>query len=54
MLCNDAPLIAQRIWHNVLSPQFPNAASSVNLLKAHSLLGEHLIFFSMIFKLCRV
>ena len=34
MLCNNVPPTVQRFEHNVLSPEFPGAASSLNLMEA--------------------
>ena len=45
MVCNSVPLTVQRFEHNALSPEFPGAVSSLNLLEFHSLFGEYLIFF---------
>ena len=45
MLCNNVPLTAQRFEHKLLSPEFPGAVSSLNLLKARSLFRNYLIFF---------
>ena len=45
MVSDNVPLIVQRSEHNTLSPEFPDAASSLNLLEAPYLLGEYLIAF---------
>ena len=38
MLCNNVPLTVQRFEQNALSPAFPGAVSSLNLLEVSSLL----------------
>ena len=45
MLFNNVPLTVQRFERNALSPEFPVAVSSLNLLEAPSLFREYLIFF---------
>ena len=43
LLCNNVPLISQRIDLNVLLPEFPGVVSPLNLLKAPSIFREYLI-----------
>ena len=50
MAYQNVPLTVQRFEHNALSPEFPGAVSSLNLLEAPSFLREYLIVFSMVFK----
>ena len=50
MLCDNAPLTAQQVGHNFVSPKFPAALSFLNLLEAPSLFGEYVILFPMILK----
>ena len=46
MVCNNNILqTVQRFGHNALSPEFPDAVSSLNLFEAPSLLREYLIIF---------
>ena len=45
MACNNAPLTLKQFEHNALSPEFPGAASSLNLLEPLSLFKEYLIVF---------
>ena len=42
MLCNNVPLTVQQFEHNTLSPEFPGAVSSLNLLEASCLFREYL------------
>ena len=42
VLCNNVPLNVQRFEHNALSPAFPGAVSSPNLLEASCLFREYL------------
>ena len=42
MVCNNVPLTVQRFEHNALSPEFPGAVSSLNLLEASCLFREYL------------
>ena len=42
MLCNNAPLTVQQFNHNALSPEFPGAVSTLNLLEASGLFREYL------------
>ena len=45
MACNNAPLTLKQFEHNALSPEFPGAVSSLNLLEPLSLFKEYLIVF---------
>ena len=45
VLCNNASLNIQRFEYNALSPVFPGAVSSLNLLEASCLFREYLKFF---------
>ena len=45
MLFNNASLTVQRFEHNVLSPEFPCAVSSLNFFKPSSLYRVYLTFF---------
>ena len=40
MLCNNVPLTVQRFEHNVMSPEFLGAVSSLNLLEVSCLFRE--------------
>ena len=42
LLCNNVPLTVQRFEHNALSPEFPGALSTLNLLESYCLLREYL------------
>ena len=57
MISNNVPLTVQPFEHNALSPEFPGAVSSLNLLEATPLFREYfreylqsIFFFSMISK----
>ena len=45
MASNNAPLTLKQFEHNALSPEFPVAVSSLNLLEPLSLFKEYLIVF---------
>ena len=47
MLCNNAPLTVQRFEHNALSPEFPGAVFSLNLLKASWLFRGYLKYIQL-------
>ena len=42
ILCNNVPLTVQQFEHNALSPEFPSALSSLNLLEASCPFREYL------------
>ena len=42
MLCNNVPLTVQRFDHYALSPEFPGAVSSLNLLEASCFFRDYL------------
>ena len=50
MLCNNVPLTVQQFEHNALSPVFPGAVFSLNLLEGSCLFREYLKFIQ--FKSC--
>ena len=47
MLCNNVPLTVQWFEHNALSPSFPGAVSSLNLLEVSCLFREYLKCFQL-------
>ena len=44
MVCSNVSLTVHRFEHNALPPEFPDSASSLNLLETLSFLREYLIF----------